>query len=193
MELKSEKLESNKLELRAINFDNVLEVNSALELVRDNLASEFSCFENNVSGNKHNDYEQYQECLIAENLVSILVFIEHQAIAHIAFSFDKTTGVSKIFAPAIDKNMLYLKSYINAAFWRTLSRLSKKQGWKEVSFSSCYANSSMSTKEFRALFTKLIPSKTNHDKIITLKDSIEIIHGASDPIQSAQEDYVEVA
>ena len=145
MGLKSEKLESNKLELRAINFDNVLEVNSALGLVKDHLASEFNSFDSNsLSENPSNDYEQYKECLVAENLVSILVFIDQQAIAHIAFSFDKTTGVSKIFAPAIDKNMLNLKSYINAAFWRTLSRLSKKQGWKEVTFSSCYRNNSMS-------------------------------------------------
>ena len=89
--------------------------------------------------------------------------------------------------------MLHLKSYINAAFWKTLSRLSKKQSWKEVVFSSCYKTRSMSTKDFRALFTKIIPSKTNHDKIITLKDSIEIIHGSSELLHEMPEEYVEVA
>ena len=189
-DLETNKLEPSKLELRAVNFDNALEVDSALDLVNQNLASEFS---NDNDQRTHNDYQEFKDCLAAGSLVSILVFLEHQPIAHIAFCFDKVSGVSKIFAPAIDKSMLHLKSYINAAFWKTLSRLSKKQSWQEITFSSCYKTNSMSTKDFRALFTKIIPSKTNHDKVITLKDSIEVIHDAADLFNDVREDYVEVA
>ena len=50
MELETDNSESHKLELRAVNFDNALEVDSALELVSKNLASEFN------SNSNHSDY-----------------------------------------------------------------------------------------------------------------------------------------
>jgi len=179
-------LNSEILELKAVNFDNAVEVDLALSLIKDNLATEI----NNV---KHNDSEKYVDFLSGDKLVSIIVYLEGQAIAHVAFSFDKLTKNVTIFAPAIEKSKLHFKSYINAAFWRTLSRLSKKQGWNNINFSSCYRQSSMSTKEFRALFTKVIPSRGTNDKIITLKDSIEVFRSPQNNIDVAFDDLVEVA
>ena len=51
----------------------------------------------------------------------------------------------------------------------------------------------MSTKEFRALFTKVIPSCGTSDKIITLKDSIEVFNSPKGHIDQAFDDLVEVA
>lgn len=179
-------LNTEILELRAVNFDNAIEVDLALSLIKDSLATE-------IKNIQHSDAEKYLDLLSNDKLVSIIVYLEQQAIAHIAFSFDKLTKNVAIFAPAIKKNKIHFKSYVNSAFWRTLSRLSKKQGWGEIDFSSCYRQSSMSTKDFRALFTKLIPTRGADDKIITLKDSIEVYRSPKNNINVVFDDLVEVA
>lgn len=174
----SPKIDISCFSLRAINFDNARELDAVAELINTNLSqSEFLEF-------KSKFFESEEENL---KLVSVLVAYDHDPIAHVAFDLDTETKEVTVFAPVIDKKFEHLRHFVNSMVWRTLARLSRRQNWKKINFSSvCYGDiPSIDCAEFRAIIADILPGSA----AASLRDQIEVVHGEMEIVNVNEEKF----
>ena len=163
----SPKIDISCFRLSAINFDNAREVDSVKELIQSNLSdSEYCEFSNKVS-----DYEEGNS-----RIVSILIAYDNVPIAHVGYELDEQSYEAVILAPVLDKKFEHLRHFINSLIWRTMSRISKRQAWKMIHFSSTSYGDipSIDSVEFRAIVVDVLPGSA----AASLRSQIEVVHGS---------------
>lgn len=176
----SPKIDLSCFSLRAVNFDNAVELDAVFELIQNNLSAsecaEFKSYYSVVEDNVENN-----------GLVSMLICYEDLPIGHVAFEFNEDSGDVIVLAPVIERNFENLRHFVNSMIWRTLARLSKRQSWRKIVFSSSSYGDipSIDCVEFRGIVVDILPGSA----AASLRNQIEVVHGQMEIVDVGDKIY----